>query len=468
MSKSVVLLLVLVLLVATRVISVKPAWAAKGSWASMAPMPTARRDVGLAVVNGKIYAIGGWNGNYVAENEEYDPATNTWTTKAPMPTPRFGFAIFVYENKIHVVGGYVNGKQPTSAHEVYDPETNIWETKESASNLLAYREAYDTHVVNGKVYIMGGQRSPFRPWPSTNENTVYDPATDTWASGASMPVGAASYASAVVGNKIFVIGGRNYDYSPSTFNLTQVYDTETDTWSYGASMFAPAKQIEGGATTGIYAPKRIYVFGGLTLQDGESISTYITRVYNPETDSWSTGSSMPTQRRFFNVAVVNDKLYVIGGQFATENNESYVYKAENEQYTPIGYGTPDPSYVPPDSTAPEVSVLSPANKTYYTTDIQLNLIVNEPDLWMRYKLDAETVGEITGNTTLTGLSYGAHNLTVYATDDSGNTGTSETIYFTIAEPEPEPFPTTLVVAASVATVVLVSAGLLVYFKKRKR
>jgi parallel beta-helix repeat protein len=35
------------------------------------------------------------------------------------------------------------------------------------------------------------------------------------------------------------------------------------------------------------------------------------------------------------------------------------------------------------------------------------------------------------------------------------------------EPPPEPFPTTLVAAASVATVVVVGAGLLVYFKKRE-
>jgi hypothetical protein len=109
-------------------------------------------------------------------------------------------------------------------------------------------------------------------------------------------------------------------------------------------MFAPATQIEGGATTGLYAPKKIYVFGGLTFQDGESISTAITRVYDPETDSWSTRSSMPTQRVRFYVAVVDDKLYVIGGQIATENNESsHVYKSENEQYTPIGYVAPDKS-----------------------------------------------------------------------------------------------------------------------------
>jgi N-acetylneuraminic acid mutarotase len=387
MSKNALLLVILVFLTASCLITVKPVCAAEDSWTTKAPMPTARRDVGLAVVRGKIYAIGGWNGSYVAANEEYDPATNTWTIKGSMPTPRYGFAIFAFENKIHVVGGYVNGVQPTSAYEVYDPETNSWETKESDSNLLAYREGYDTNVVEGKVYIMGGQGSPFRPWPSTNENIVYDPATDTWTSGSPMPIGVASYASAVVGNKTFVIGGRNYNYDPSTFNLTQVYDTGTDTWSYGTSMFAPATQIEAGATTGLYAPKKIYVFGGLTFQDGESISTAITRVYNPETDSWSTGSSMPTQRVRFNIAVVDDKIYVIGGQIATENNESsHLYESENEQYTPIGYVTPDKS-----------------SSTPY----------QEPTT------------------------------------------------------KPEPFPTVLVVAVSVASAGIIIVGLLVYFKKRK-
>jgi hypothetical protein len=56
-----------------------------------------------------------------------------------------------------------------------------------------------------------------------------------------------------------------------------------------------------------------------------------------------------------------------------------------------------------------------------------------------------------------------HNVTVYAKDLLENTGNSDTIWFRIAEP----FPTTLVVA-SVIIVAVVSAGLLFYFKKRKR
>ena len=70
---------------------------------------------GVAVVNGKIYAIGGLLLKYrdkttiqsvdVATNEEYDPATNTWSYKALMPTQRDSFAIAVYQNKIYCIGG---------------------------------------------------------------------------------------------------------------------------------------------------------------------------------------------------------------------------------------------------------------------------------------------------------------------------------------------------------------------------
>jgi len=85
-----------------------------------------------------------------------------------------------------------------------------------------------------------------------------------------------------------------------------------------------------------------------------------------------------------------------------------------------------------------------------------------------YSLDGQENVTVAGNTTLTGLSPGEYNVTVYAQDTVGNVGASETIYFNIAEkPEPESFPTTLVIAL-VATVVFVGVGILLYFKKRKR
>ena len=117
--------------------------------------------------------------------------------------------------------------------------------------------------------------------------------------------------------------------------------------------------------------------------------------------------------------------------------------------------------------SPIVSVLSLVNKTYDLSDVPLDFTVNQPVSQIAYNLDGKENITISGNTTLTGLSNGEHNITVYARDETGNTGASETIIFNVAKPEPpEPFPTTMLIAPS-ASVAIVGAGLLVYFKKRK-
>lgn len=72
---------------------------------------------------------------------------------------------------------------------------------------------------------------------------------------------------------------------------------------------------------------------------------------------------------------------------------------------------------------------------------------------MGYSLDGQETVMVHGNMTLTGLAGGSHNITVYATDASGNTGASETVTFTVTT-----FPTTLVVA-----VVVVAAAAVVIF-----
>ena len=118
-----------------------------------------------------------------------------------------------------------------------------------------------------------------------------------------------------------------------------------------------------------------------------------------------------------------------------------------------------------DTLSPKVTLLSPENMVYNMSDLSLNFTVNEPISKSTYSLDGEDNVTIAGNSTLTDLPYGDHNVTVFATDEVGNTGASETIFFTIPEP-PEPFPTTLVVA-SVIIIVIVFAVFLFYMRKHK-
>jgi len=455
------LLIVLVVLLPVSALQVTQtkAESTEDSWVSKAPMHEARGRLGVAVVNGKVYAIGGDAGglygavygamlSYTNITEEYDPATDIWTFKAPMPTPRGHFGIAVYQNKIYCIGGF-NNNGDTEVNEVYDPATDMWETK---APMPVPRSSITANIVNGKIYVIS---APY----NSSSNYVYDPETDSWNTKAPPPYEITSYASAVFDNKIYFIATDYTDLGLWSGPFIQTYDTVNDKWSIGAR--APTYGINAvvGATTGVNAPKRIYFFD----ETG-------TQIYNPTNDRWTVGASMPTLRSYIGVAVINDLFYAVGGEFLPPSNSLFgniTTSAVNEQYTPIGYGTPDPSYVPPtDSTAPEIAVLSPENRTYYTTDIPLNFTVDEPSSWMRYKLDAKTVDEITGNTTLTGLSYGAHNLTVYVTDQYGNTGFSETVYFSVAK-EPEPIPTTWIIVGATAIVATGGAALVYFVKARK-
>jgi nitrous oxidase accessory protein NosD len=113
---------------------------------------------------------------------------------------------------------------------------------------------------------------------------------------------------------------------------------------------------------------------------------------------------------------------------------------------------------------PPILMIYPENETYPTSNVPLRFTVGKPNSWIGYSLDGSDNVTITGNTTLSGLSSGLHNLTLYASDMYGNIGASETIYFRTTDP----FPTALVVAASGVSVAVVGVGLLVYFRKRKR
>ena len=123
-----------------------------------------------------------------------------------------------------------------------------------------------------------------------------------------------------------------------------------------------------------------------------------------------------------------------------------------------------------DGTAPIISNIYLENKTYNQNNLLLNFTINKPTSWIGYSLDAQANVTIDGNTTLPQLTAGLHNITIYANDTYGNTGTSKTVSFTIDEyPIVNSLELSLpLVAASVIVIVMAGAGWLVYFRRRKK
>ncbi|MCW3996261.1 MAG: hypothetical protein NWE98_08975 [Candidatus Bathyarchaeota archaeon] len=379
-------------------------------------MPTARGGFGLAVANGKIYAIGGTDGeNQLNTVEEYNPQTDRWIEKTPMPTARSGFAIATYMGKIYVIGGTV-GKGYVGNNEMYDPLTNTWQTKAS---MPTPRADLCANVVNDRIYLIGGKKyssvSPF--YTETAINEVYNPVNDTWGTATPLPTGVQGYASTVLNGKIYIMGGSRLSSGSEGTIVTdanQVYNPQTGNWSIGAKMSSTVSYGAAAATEGFMVPKRIYCTGGFSWE-----LTGQTQVYFPENNTWAPADPMPTPRIYLGFAIVNDVLYAIGGYDGSK------WVGTNEKYIPIGYGT-----VPP-----YIQITSPENKTY--TEVSLGFSVNRAVEWVGYSLDNQANVTVKKETKLPEISQGQHSLIIYANDSLGNMGASNTVFFSIDRTGPK-------------------------------
>jgi N-acetylneuraminic acid mutarotase len=313
----------------------------ENSWTTKASMLTSRTGSGAAAVNGIIYVIGGSQRynvtgtefSYMSINatEAYDPATDTWIHKAPMPTPREGFGIVVYQNRIYCIGGRTVLKTDsnlTNVNEVYDPETDTWQAKTA---MPTARYGIQANEVNGKVYLIGGlveSESASIKDMSVQVSEVYDPETDTWTTGSSIPTAVRGYSSAVVDGKIYIISG--VASGSAKTNLTQIYDPKTDEWSLGLPIPMSVSSAAAVATTGIKAVKAIYVIGG-SNETNPLNGQYANQVYFPETNSWAMAANMPIDRAGLAAAVVNDTIFVMGGGHNIFTMDSTTVM----QYTPL-------------------------------------------------------------------------------------------------------------------------------------
>jgi N-acetylneuraminic acid mutarotase len=229
---------------------------ATNTWATKAPMPTARDGASGGVINGKLYVVGGDidQNTKLTTLEVYDPATDTWTTKASMPTSRSGPGAVAIDGKLYVAGGCRGWCAPvTNVLEVYDPATDTWDTK---APLPTARGGTDVAVVNGLFYVLGGccggNSSESALMSKTIE--VYNPTTNIWTAKTQHVVGGGDTAGSMNG-KIYV----------AKLAATEVYDPATDTWAFLSPMPVARQYAAGGLING-----KLYVAGGYSGNVGSA------------------------------------------------------------------------------------------------------------------------------------------------------------------------------------------------------
>jgi N-acetylneuraminic acid mutarotase len=234
-------------------------------------MPTGRRELTAAVVDGKCYVFGGSIGvrsEPLSDVEIYDPETDQWSRGTDMPTARFFPVAVAIDGKIYVAGGAAGTDAIYGNLEVYDPVSDSWNT---LTPMPTPRAAAAAAALDDKLYVFGGTNDPFGQRFATAE--VYDPATDQWSRIADMPRSLATMSAEVAENRILIIGGS--DGSQAGVSDVNAYDPALDRWTAMAPLPATRSIHASALVNG-----ELFVIGGAlsNVPPHVALSSVLSRV----------------------------------------------------------------------------------------------------------------------------------------------------------------------------------------------
>lgn len=327
-----------VILLTTLQMLIPAAVEAGESWREAAPMPVGVQEIYADVLDGRIYVGGGIpevEAEFTDQFTAYDPAEDAWSVLAPVPERRHHLSIAAAGSKIYAFGGFSGTIPDWVAHDamyVYAPESDSW--SEGVAMTVARAESV-TAVVDDKIYVIGGRigRTPdadsFFEYADTKLTEVFDPEAGRWSRLADAPTARNSQAAVVIDGKVYVVGGRqnqlDRDGNPLLvgINALEVYDPATDSWEGKAALPLGYAGIAAAALDG-----KLYVFGGEQWFPEEAVSDRAW-VYDPKTDRWAAVTGMTRARHGLAAASVGSEIFLFGGAIspgvaAVDQNQAFM------------------------------------------------------------------------------------------------------------------------------------------------
>lgn len=278
--------------------------AGASAWSARASLPAAQQESSVVAAGGKVWVIGGFSASaqVVTTVLVYDPSSDRWQPGPSLPEALHHTNAAVVGDVIYIAGA-LRGTDFTATGVVYrlTPGATTWEARTSMP-LGSERGASFVGAIDGKIFVAGGLRGGV-----VADVSVYDTAADAWAALPPLPAARDHGASAVVGGKLYAIGGRGGTATTNT-NEVLAFDPAEKEWTTRA----PMPTSRGGCMAAVLAD-RILVFGGEGNTRATSGVFPQTERYDPAADRWETLEPMRTPRHGTGAASVGGVVFVPGG-----------------------------------------------------------------------------------------------------------------------------------------------------------
>lgn len=289
------------------------------TWQSTPSMKKARESAEASLLsNGNVLVsgglLGGKNRRSTNVTEIYNSAQDKWLTGPAMNSARYDHvAVNLPDGRVMMIGGFDGVNMGgTNSVEFYNPSTNNF----SAGPSMSYARNGHSAILSqsgDKVFVIGGGASC-----SSGGLEIYNVSTNSWQAGVNMMVNRMNHEAIILNDgNILVAGGKPCNGSAGSLTAqAEIYNPTTNTWSLAGSTqydqmhFALAKLPDG----------KILSVGGVSSSSPSIMSTNLAFVYDPMTNTWSTG---PTSQRLYSFhkafSLNNGKVLVAGGSSGAMN-----------------------------------------------------------------------------------------------------------------------------------------------------
>jgi serine/threonine-protein kinase PknK len=270
------------------------------TWREVASMAAPRSHLSAVALNGALFTIGGAarGGASSLDFERYEPSTDTWTSLSALPVGTDHSAAAAVGSSIFVFGGTF--AQPSArAYRIDVPPAGAQDARFTAmrwrpiSSLPEPRSAAGAAVVGDRIYVIGGFDLSRRELKTAY---VYDTATDAWRKIADLPTPRQHLAVTDFQGQVCALGGYVGNAIPMT--IVECYDPATDRWSARPPLPKPASDFAAVS------------FEGGIWAVGDDVQVF-------DGTRWWIGPSLGTPRFGVAAAEVSGSLYVIGGASRT-------------------------------------------------------------------------------------------------------------------------------------------------------
>lgn len=291
------------------------------AWTLLATLPTARGETAAAVTGNRLYVIGGYTGlgfDSSSEVSVYDPARNEWATAPPIPAGRNHAAAVGLDDAVYVTGGASADGTPQNTFWALPAGAATWQELPS---MPEGRLGHRMLTVGGRLFVVGGIGG-------TGLVLIYDPATETWSTGAELPSPRDHVAAVAVENEIWVIGGRSDGRANA---LVDIYDPAADSWREGP----PLPEVTSGASDAI-VDGVIYISGG---EDPAVTGVVIDRHWQLDTlrgeeATWDPLPEPPLAVHGAHGAAIDGEFVIVGGAVRQGAFSRFAWTGATQAYRP--------------------------------------------------------------------------------------------------------------------------------------